>query len=209
MKGKAILVLAGAFFFAVAALPVQAYTYTCEEGKFRIEVPEGWEAYRNESLEEGFQKGNAFFLNIYFKEKRWSISVLSVDARSREFLDGFGFNSESEVCIELLHDFHLTDVKIWGDEILKDEYLDTSTFEEMNVEGGFLLFTKSKDLFGDYVSIGGGFLASGHYYQIGGGMSIDDYTAEHYFPGKSGGGGYWITGEGVIKGILNSFRAIE
>lgn len=42
MKDKLVLILVISTLVVATAVTAHAYTYTCEEGRFQIEVPEGW-----------------------------------------------------------------------------------------------------------------------------------------------------------------------
>jgi hypothetical protein len=183
--------LAALFAFSVltnGVTPVHAYTYTCEEGKFQIDVPEGWEVEKHKDDEED----DRYYMNLYSPDGLARILIISDRIYDPDFLKAHKLKSAEEVTIYKVHDGVKRLLTKLGIEILEDEYLDGGDLVNMNLDAGFVIF---KDYRMESVQMSGFFIKSYYYYDIGA-----DLNKYKYYDGN---------GRNVIIKILNSFQALE
>lgn len=65
MKAQLVTAFAVSALILGGAVTVHAYTYTCEEGKFQIDVPEGWEVVTDEPTTLCIEDGKVYHSTDY------------------------------------------------------------------------------------------------------------------------------------------------
>jgi len=129
MKRLLILVVFLAFVTSVFA-----YTYTCQEGHFQIDVPEGWEAAL---LQQGYA-----VLIIKPKEGFNEVMIKWSKTTSRYAAEEFG----SPFVLAEAHDKYKADQlghEKPSNRIISDNYLTNEGVRNMNVDNGFVITFKT------------------------------------------------------------------
>ena len=115
-----------------------AYTYTCQEGKFTIDIP-------NESKIE-MLGGNTIGFNIGVNRTETDMNITWFDTNSNTWKDIVRQNNElSEIFV--LSQWHNVALKWLKDNrnvISIDKYLTYDDINKMNVDSGFIIFATNK-----------------------------------------------------------------
>jgi len=175
--------------FALASSAL-AYIYTCGEGKFQIDVPEGWEMEISKEKQtiqlisdvKNISHGciTIMFVNVYDLENGWLNSN-----RVKELLEG------DNITINEIHDWWIDEMIKDGFELTEDKYLSKNDLTKMNVESGFIIYG-FREL--DNNIIYGGFLLKGDIiYTIGSEAKVPYYSLI----------------ENTVINTLNSFKVLD
>lgn len=137
----------------VYAITTRLYTYTCEEGKFQIDVPEGWEVQKGTHAYYDVINNAICLLRLNEHiEGNASIVIVYLDINNpkhREIdlyrLISFSFNADKN--IYNLHDQFIRNLENMDVilKVTKDEFLDKNEITNMNVESGFVIFFEFKE----------------------------------------------------------------
>jgi DNA topoisomerase VI subunit B len=182
----------GALWVGLASA-AYSYEYVSEEGRFSIDVPEGWEVEDNMGVIQDLvaqpviagilphPKGVSaddsimmILLKDYDKLNRQLKNILNEDLT----IDGL-----HKVAVKLLDED--------GRDIVADTYLNESQVSVMNLDSAFVLTSKYPD--NSLFILAGHFLKGKRVYNLGGGGDWDLYK---------------VNEDNIIK-TLNSFRALD
>jgi len=170
-----------AFVTAVAVATVNGYTYTNEEGKFAIDVPDGWKV--DENPDKGRGVGGVNIL------APWEPGIGPFGITIMFIKSGEPLGDSKWAEYSSIYEFHDDLIKVM-ENIKTDKYITGDEARDMNVDAGFII---------EQVITGGGrfvavfFKADRIYYLEGGG------NKKVYDSG----------GRGKIVKALNSFRALD
>jgi len=170
--------------FALASSAL-AYIYTCEDGKFQIDVPEGWGGHMGDghmSIRSKYEDANRiiiYYLHNYYLDK-W-------------FMEGeMGKSLGDRVNIQELYEFTISELGSFECELFMDRFLSIDENRSMNIDDGFITFFDDKN--NEQIVLGGTLKKGNTVYFIGGEMSYECYYSE---------------GKDIFIKVLNSFRALD
>lgn len=130
MKPQLIIALAIFALIVAGTMTAHAYTYTCEEGKFQIDVPEGWEV-----AEDNLSTEYVCLVALAPKEYYMSeIKVVYLDKSQFKRQFGFEYNSVEELHMRIIK---LLEVEYTGE--MMDNYISKEEAIRMNIDYGFIL----------------------------------------------------------------------
>jgi len=193
MKTKITIAFVLSAFIGVGTVSVHAYTYACEEGKFQIDVPEGWEIEVNMELFPDlvpFPVITGIILHpkgVSTDDLIMIILVRDYDKLNQQLKKILG----EDLTLDGLHKLAVKLTEDDGCEIIADTYLTVGQVSVMNLDSGFVLRSKTPD--NSIFVLGGHFVKGNRVYNLGGGGDYDIYQANE---------------DKIIK-ALNSFRALD